>query len=189
MKRASKSQQEAKTALYRKLKPKPIPTQRGGPEKAPKVTEMRLTLHGKDDLQSLFELINKFDHEYPLEVVVSKAKKNRSLAQNRTQWQWFRDAQAQGDQKAWEWRAYCKLHFGVPILRRDSLDYREKYDSILKPLEYEKKLALMVEPFDFPVTSGMTVIQHGEYLDRVREHFESLGFELTDPSSWDVRYF
>jgi len=184
MKRASKSQEKAKTALYQKLMSRAIPNQRGGSENAPKLSEMRLTLHGKDDLQSVFDLINRFDHEYPLDVVIKKAGKNRSTAQNRTQWQWFRDAEAQGDQKAWEWRAYCKLHFGVPILRRDSVEYREKYDYILKPLEYEKKLALMVEPFDFPVTSGMTVVQHSEYLDRVKIHFESLGFVLTDPEGW-----
>ena len=129
---------------------------------------------------------SKIELEYPIDVVIKRATKSRSLAQNRTQWQWFKDAASQGDQKAWEYRGYCKLHFGVPILRRDSLEYREKYDRIIRPMSYEQKLELMVEPFDFPVTSAMNVAQHGEFLDSVKQHFESVGFKLTDPQRWDV---
>lgn len=148
--------------------------------------EVHLTLHGKDDLPKVIDLISKFEVEHPIEVIIKRASKSRTLAQNKTQWQWFRDAGAQGDQTATEYRAYCKLHFGVPILRRDSLDYRSKYDEIVKPMTYEQKLALMVEPFDFPVSSGMNVAQQSEFLDRIRDHFQELGFVLTDPSEWEV---
>ena len=148
--------------------------------------EMHLTIHGKKDLPKFLDLISKFEVEHPVEVVIKRASKSRTLAQNKTQWQWFRDAGAQGDQTAREYRAYCKLHYGVPILRRDSASYRKKYDEIVRPLLYEHKMALMVEPFDFPVTSAMNVAQHSEFLDRIREHFQELGFELTDPSEWEV---
>lgn len=170
-----------KSKVIELAKGKPNPT-----GQKPKLSEMHLTLHGKDDLDDLFSLIKGFDHDYPLDVLIKKASKSRTLAQNRTQHQWFRDAEAQGDMKAWEYRAYCKLHFGVPILRRDSSDYRAKYDEYLKHLPYEHKLGLMVEPFDFPVTSAMTVPQHSEFLDAVREHLSGLGFELTDPELWEV---
>jgi hypothetical protein len=156
-----------------------------GEDKNPlEMAEIHMVLHGNDDKDRLLDMLRKVDLEYPIDVVIKRATKNRSLAQNRTQWQWFRDAGQQGDMTASEQRAYCKLHFGIPILRRDSPEYREKYDQIIRPLEYEKKLILMMEPFDFPVTSAMNVAQHSEFLDKVKEHFEGLGYQLTDPVGW-----
>lgn len=149
-------------------------------------SEIRMILHGSEDKKNLLNMLQNVDLEYPIDVLIKKASKSRSLAQNRTQWQWFRDAEAQGDQKSWEYRAYCKLHFGVPILRRDSPEYREKYDRIIRPMPYEQKLELMVEPFDFPVTSAMNIAQHGAFLDEVKRHLEGLGFKLTDPQEWEV---
>jgi hypothetical protein len=71
-------------------------------------------------------------------------------------------------------------------LRRDSLAYREKYDSLIKPLFYEQKLELMTEgAFDMEVTSLMNVSQHSEFLDMVRVHFTGLGMQLTDPQEWE----
>ena len=43
-----------------------------------------------------------------------------------------------------------------------------------------------MEPFDFPVTSAMNVAQHSEFLDKVKEHFEGLGYQLTDPVGWEI---
>lgn len=105
----------------------------------------------------------------------------RSLPQNRLQMQWCNEAAQQGDQTAEEYRAYCKLHFGVPILREDE-DFQAKYDQTVKPLPYETKLALMAEPFDFPVTRLMQVPQMRRYLDAIYQHFTGLGFQLTDPN-------
>ena len=158
-----------------------------GEDKNPlEMAEIHMVLHGNDDKDRLLDMLRKVDLEYPIDVVIKRATKNRSLAQNRTQWQWFRDAGQQGDMTASEQRAYCKLHFGIPILRRDSPEYRDKYDQIIRPLEYEKKLSLMMEPFDFPVTSAMNVAQHSEFLDKVKEHFEGLGYQLTDPVGWEI---
>jgi hypothetical protein len=97
--------------------------------------------------------------------------------QNRMVWQWFRDAEKQGTMKAWEYRSYAKLHFGVPILRRDSESYKEKYDRIVKPLSYEVKRELMVEPMEFPVSSAFNKRQMVEWLDAVKYWLgESEGF-------------
>lgn len=105
----------------------------------------------------------------------------RTLAQNRMQRQWFRDAEQQGDQTAEEYRGYCKLHFGVPILRAENEAFVEAYDRTVKPLPYETKLALMQEPIDLPITRIMTVDQLSRYLDAVQQHLTGLGFLLTDP--------
>jgi hypothetical protein len=140
---------------------------------------LHITMSSNEDRDRLFKMLSEIDLEYPVDVQIKKAKKDRTLQQNRMMWQWWRDAEEQGDMKAWEYRAYCKLHFGVRILQRDSLEYREKYQRIIRPMAYEQKLELMVEPFDFPVTSAMTVKQHSEFLDKTAQHLRELGIHLT----------
>src|SRR6056297_3492894 len=107
----------------------------------------------------------------------------RSLDQNRLQRLWLKEAEEQGDDSAEGYRRYCKLHFGVPILRAENEAFREQYDRIIKPLTYEQKLELMGEPIDFPVTRLMTTRQNWEYLNQVEVFFRGLGFELTDPEA------
>jgi len=40
-------------------------------------------------------------------------------------------------------RNECKLTIGVPILRRDSAQFQETYDKLIKPADYETKLKMM----------------------------------------------
>lgn len=122
-----------------------------------------------------------------VEIVVRKREAKRSLDQNRLQRLWCREAAAQGDMTEEEYRSHLKLHFGVPILRRDSEEYREAYDRILRPLPYEQKLAMMAQPLDWPVTRGMTKRQKTEYLDACWQHLTGLGFRLTDPGLQGIR--
>lgn len=115
-------------------------------------------------------------------IVIEEAQDARSLSQNALQWKWCQEASRQGDQTAEEYQAWCKLHIGMAILCRDSDDYAEACQRVLGGLTYEQKLALMTHPFDWPVTRAMTKRQKTEYLDRVWQHFTSLGFRLTDPA-------
>ena len=114
-----------------------------------------------------------------LTVTVKPGEESRTIKQNRLAFQWYKDAASQGDQTAEQYRCECKLRLGVPILRRDSDEFMEKYDSTLKPLTYEQKLICMEF---FPVTSLMKVKQMTEYLEAVQQHFINQGFLLTDPS-------
>ena len=108
--------------------------------------------------------------------------KHRSTAQNRLQFMWFNEiAQQKGDATAGEVRAYCKLRIGIPILRAQNESFRSRYDAVLKDLPYDKKLALMEEPLNMPVTSLMTVKQKKEYLDEIQQHFGEQGIILTIP--------
>ena len=107
----------------------------------------------------------------------------RSNEQNRLQRKWLQEAEEQGDQTAEEYRAYCKLHFGVPIMRAQSELFAEKYDRIIKPLPYVQKLELMAEPFDFPVTRLMDTANEKKYLDQMFHFFTGQGFMLTDPDN------
>lgn len=118
----------------------------------------------------------------PLKALHEIVGEQRSLEQNRLQMKWHREAAQQlKDETAQEKRAWAKLHIGVPILCSEDADFKAEYDRVMGPLPYETKLALMVEPFDFPVTRLMTKRQKSEYLDAVRQHYQGQGVQLTIP--------
>lgn len=120
--------------------------------------------------------------EPPFTVSVTKGK-HRTVAQNRLQFEWFNEiAKHLGDTTVEEIRAYCKLHFGIPILRSESESFKVVYDEHFKGLSYEGKLKL-IRLFDIPVTRIMTIAQLTEYLDKIYDHFSAEGIELTDPAS------
>ena len=118
-----------------------------------------------------------------LEVVVGAAKNSRSLQQNNLQYTWHMEASEQGDCTASEYRAYCKAHFGIPILFESNPDFRDKFKKITIGMNYEQKMLLMTPPVDFPITSLMTVKQHSEYLDKVYVFYTSKGFRLSLPTN------
>lgn len=118
------------------------------------------------------------------------AGRDRSLEQNRLQFQWAREAAEQrGDVTPDEVRRDWKLRHGVPILREASASFRETYDRVLRPLPFEDKLRAMslVE-----VSSLMTVRQMVQYLDTIQRECAEQGIRLTDPdpdlASYHSRY-
>jgi len=131
---------------------------------------------------NLFAFIDKLPDNKQYQVVVEPLSKKRSIQQNRLQRQWCNDLATQGDMTAEQYRAHSKLHIGVPILRSESEDFKEKYDRIIKPLPYDQKLELMAEPFDFPVTRLMTKEQSIKYLDAFSVYWVQKGFYLTNPA-------
>lgn len=111
---------------------------------------------------------------------------DRSLEQNRLQFLWAREAAEQrGDMTADEVRCEWKLHHGVPILREESPEFREIYDTAIKPLPYEKKLLAMRF---IPVTSEMKVRQMVRYLDTVQRESLQQGIRLTEPDADLAKY-
>ena len=114
-------------------------------------------------------------------IEVKEGVRGRTIEQNKLQRKWMLEAQDQGDMTAEEYRGYCKLHFGVPMLRAESDEFAAKYDQYVRPLPYETKMALMMEPFDFPVTRLMDTAQKGRYLDQIYVYLTGLGFKLTEP--------
>lgn len=129
------------------------------------------------------QLLLRFIEGQPLPMTVSLSKGGRrSLKQNKLQRLWLNEISEQlGDQTPEEVRGYCKLTIGVPILRAENENFREKYDAIVRPLPYEQKLALMMEPLDFPISRLMNTKQATAYLDGMHRHFSEKGIALTDP--------
>lgn len=120
-------------------------------------------------------------HKLPMTVKVDAVGK-RSARQNRLNRQWMIEISQQIDGWDAEYaRGYCKLHFGIPILRADDEDFCREYDALVRPLPYEHKLKLMMVPFDFGVTRRMTTKQQTAYLDALHRHFSEQGVVLTDP--------
>ena len=106
---------------------------------------------------------------------------SRTNQQNRLVHRWFQDiANQTGDQLARDVKRFCKLHYGVPILRIEDDAFRAFYDSAILQLPYESKLVAM----DFlPVTSRMTVKQLTALMDQMQQHFLPQGIRLTDPEA------
>jgi hypothetical protein len=112
------------------------------------------------------------------------AGKHRTTEQNKLQRLWVKEVAEQlpgSFESAEHVRGYCKLHFGVPILRNENDAFCAEYDAIVRPMPYEHKLKLMMVPFDFGVTRIMTTRQKTAYLDTVHKHFSERGVLLTDP--------
>lgn len=133
------------------------------------------------DLALLFRFLKSQKRPFTVDIVKGK---HRTVEQNRLQRLWMNEiAEQLGDMTAEEARGYCKLTMGVPILRADNEGFRDRYDAILKPLSYEQKLAIMMEPLDLPVTRLMTTAQKTAYLDRIVQHFGEQGVRLTMPEA------
>ena len=115
------------------------------------------------------------------EIKFNKVSKDyiRSLDQNRLYYRWLADLEKQGDQTKSEYRAYCKLHFGVGLLRQVDEQFEQAYKEFVLPLTYEQKLKVMLEPIDLSVTSRMNTETMCAYLKLVSNHFLQEGFELT----------
>lgn len=120
-------------------------------------------------------------HKLPMTASITAAGK-RTSRQNRLNRQWMLDIAAQLE--GWEpeyARGYCKLHYGVPVLRNEDEAFCREYDEVIRPLPYEHKIKLMMVPFDFGVTRLMNTKQQTAYLDAVHRAFSEMGVVLTDP--------
>lgn len=108
--------------------------------------------------------------------------RQRTLEQNRLQMKWHKEASEQlGSGTPKDMRAFAKLHIGIPLLCSEDAEFKAEYDRVIGPLPYETQLALMVEPFDFPVTRLMKKRQKSDYLTALKDHYESQGVQLTIP--------
>ena len=145
-------------------------------------------IKSEDDLKALKLLISNMQGPFTL-TIERGIREKRSTDQNRLQRLWVNEAEQQGDMTAEEYRAYCKLHFGVPMLRNDNDTFAELYDSKIRdrvpPYSYEQKLEFMAIPWDMHVTRLMTIKQHDKYLNMMHDHFTSLGMILTIPNDID----
>lgn len=130
------------------------------------------------------EGIVKYINAQPLPVTVNVVKgKKRTTKQNYLQRLWLNEISDQTGDTTEEVRGFCKLTIGVPIMRAGHDDFAEAYDKNIRDLSYERKLAFMMLPLDFPVTRLMTTKEKTTYLDHVHKLYIEQGIALTDPST------
>lgn len=117
-------------------------------------------------------------------------KVKRSTPQNSLQHKWLTEIAQQKKQHNYEeYRALCKLWFGVPILCAADAEYEAVYMADVEPLPYETKVALMTRPIDLPVTRLMNKEQMSEYLQAIYDHFTTKhNLRLTQPPIDGVYY-
>ncbi len=112
--------------------------------------------------------------------------RDRSLAQNKLMWLWAQEAADQrGDVTRTEVQHDWKLRHGLPILRADSIEFRAFTDQVLRPLNYEQRMAAMAF---VPVTSEFKVPQMIAFLDAIERECAEQGIRLTDPDPDLARY-
>lgn len=104
----------------------------------------------------------------------------RSVDQNRLAHAWYNQvANELREDDARGVKRFCKLHFGVPILRAEDDEFRDAYNrTMLKTLTYEQKIIAMDM---LPVTSQMTTKQISKYLEDVQAHYRKHGVMLEFP--------
>lgn len=97
------------------------------------------------------------------------AEKDRSNKQNGLSHIWYEQVSSElGEHTPAQAKCFCKLHYGVPIMRRDDEDFKQLYDATIKPMPYETKLKAIGL---IPVTSLMNVSQLSEYLTEMKEAY------------------
>ncbi len=140
------------------------------------MTGQRYHLHNLEQLQNFTEEIKRqwIAGKKPTVQFLGEA---RTTDQNGMLYELYREiAQQKGDETEVEIKRYVKLHLGVPILRAADSQFREDYDLVIKPLDYERKLIAMDW---WPVTSKMNKEQFARLIDQTIIHFQQQGIEIS----------
>lgn len=114
-------------------------------------------------------------------VCVEYVEADRTPSQNNMIYHLYRQIAEQKRNDGWSFddvRNYCKLHFGIPILRSNDPDFCQQYDEKVKGLDYETKLFIISH---MDVTSDFTVAEASEYIDTIIDSFQRQGCYLADP--------
>jgi hypothetical protein len=135
------------------------------------------TVKNTDDLALLKVYLEGRKRPFTVDVTDGR---DRSAEQNRLSHKWYTEIHEQTGEAIEDVRARCKLEIGVPILRRDSEPFCKTYDKLIRPLDYDDKLAL-IRDTDMPVTRLMNVSQMTEYMDEVFRRHAEFGIVLTMP--------
>ncbi len=107
------------------------------------------------------------EHKY-ITFAAPRIGKDRTLSANALSHVWYGQADKQLGQQIGTARNFCKLHFGIPILRYEDAEFQEMYDQVIKHNCYELKLKIMAY---WPVTSLMSREQMARYLTAVQVHY------------------
>lgn len=126
-------------------------------------------LNSEIGLQTFIGTLRELWHSRRYLEISVKEGKGRSVEQNAVMHGWFGQvARELRQDDARGVKRFCKLHFGVPILRAEDEEFCAAYDRVIKPLPYESRLVAMDI---LPVTSAMTTIQLDACMTDIQDHY------------------
>ena len=129
-----------------------------------------ITVNSDTSLQNAIGDIRELYNAHKFLRVSVKTGKDRSIPQNSISHKWYKQvANELREDTPLGIKQFCKLHFGVPILRAEDEEFRTLYDLVIKPLSYERKLAAMSA---WPVTSLMNKSQLSQYLTAMQQGYD-----------------
>lgn len=146
----------------------------------------RISVNSSSKLSEAITKLTAAFREHKFVVVSYRPGKDRTLDQNAL---WFamyqRIAQMTEIGDVEDARKYCKLHFGVPIMRKADEDFRHAWGVSFLLLTYETKLELMgpcalFGPDGFPVTRLFDRAQGIAYTDKIVSEFGAKGVVFDD---------
>ena len=147
---------------------------------------IKLSVNGVAKLSEAIAKITAMFREHKFLVVSIRPGKDRTLDQNAL---WFamyqRIAQMTEIGDVEDARRYCKLHYGVPIMRKADEDFRHAWNVSFLMLTYETKLELMgpcalFGPDGFPVTRLFDRSQGIAYTDKIVADWSQRGVVFDD---------
>lgn len=137
---------------------------------------------GTDVINELRRLYKK--HKYL--IIGVRVGYDMTTAQNKLQHKWYTEMSLQsGDMTNEEWRAFCKLAFGVPVASQDP-ELAKSWQAVINSMPHERLLKF-IEIHDIAVTRNFSREQMSEFLGRIYEFAEQQGWKLTEPSKYDKK--
>lgn len=146
----------------------------------------KISVNSSTKLSEAINALTAMYRDKKFVVVSLRPGKDRTLDQNAL---WFalyqRIAQMTQIGDVEDARKYCKLHFGVPIMRNADADFRNGWNLMFLHLDYETKIELMgpcslFGPDGFPVTRLFNRAQGIAYTDQIVAEFSAKGVVFTD---------
>lgn len=146
----------------------------------------KISVNCQAKLSEAVTMLTRLYRDKKFVVVSMRPGKDRTLDQNAL---WFamydRIAKSTEMGDIEDVRRYCKLHFGVPIMRAGCDEFRDGWAESFIHLQYEVKLRLMgpcamFGPDGFPVTRLFDRAQGCQYTDRIAEEFGQKGVFFGD---------
>lgn len=117
--------------------------------------------------------------KHPWEFTASPWKPNRSLAQNRLSFMWYKQISDQCGEGEDEVRRTFKFVFGCPILVERDREFAEFYADLKAKFDYEQ----CVHSMEFvDVTKLFKVKEFARYLTRIEQFAAERGYQLTHPA-------
>jgi len=146
----------------------------------------RISVNSASKLSEAIHKLTQLYRDKKFVVVSMREGKDRTLDQNAL---WFamyqRIAQMTQMGDVEDVRRWCKLHLGVPIMRKADVDFFNAWNRSFLHLTYEEKLHLMgpcnlFGPDGFPVTRLFNRAQGIAYTDQIVAEFSAKGVVFAD---------